>query len=76
MRTGIHKGRNFKINSRLYEAMRKEQGRKMSALTKGKFVGTHLSEEHKKKIGLSNKGKHKNHSKEFLDKLSNRMKGN
>lgn len=76
MQTGIHKGRNFKINSRLYEAMRKEQGRKMSALTKGKFVGTHLSEEHKKKIGLSNKGKHKNHSKEFLDKLSNRMKGN
>lgn len=68
--------RDFRFNSRLYEAIRQRFAKQMSAKMKGRYVGTHLSEEHKKKISKSNRGKHNNHSKEFLERLSARMIGN
>ena len=74
MQTGNNSNRVFKFNSRLYQKVREELGKKMSVRTKGKFVGKPLSEEHRKKISESNKGKVI--SKENRLKLSNAMKGN
>lgn len=68
--------REFKFNSRIYESIKVEFSKMMSVNMKGRYVGTHLSEEHKHKISESNKGKHSNHSKQFLENLSKRMKDN
>lgn len=50
---------------------------KMKAFMKGKYLGVKKSEDHKKKIGLSNLGKNlgKKHSKETKSKMSIAKKG-
>ena len=65
MQTRRHKNRNFKFNSRLYEKMREEFAKKLSdwriahplSGSKNGMYGKHHTEESKKKMSRSHKGK-------------------
>lgn len=80
MQSGRFENRNFKFNSRLYQKMREEMGKKSSERMKGKFLGKKLSEEHKQKISDANIGCKngmfgKTHSEEARRKISEARKG-
>lgn len=74
MRTGRHKGRNFKSNSRLYDKARKEFGKRHSEHMKMLARTTNFGE----KVSVAKRGKtHKgtSHSEETKKRLSELHKG-
>ena len=80
IQSGRFENRKFKFNSRLYQKLREEMGKKSSERMKGKFLGKKLSEEHKQKIsdaniGCKNSMFGKTHSKEARQKIAEARKG-
>lgn len=79
MQTSRIENRKFKFNSRLYQKIREEFARKISANNKGKKRKP-FSDEHKRKLSESHKGERnimfgKTHSEEARQKIAEARKG-